>query len=139
MELAKYFISRAEGNGFPNSSRLKAVNGHCLSIDGKDWFCCPAEWIRNLIEGWISQYIPPLGSERIQELPSFGGVRTFCSSSVPVDREGLTVLNSILPVNEHRIIFQSGLTYSHKDEMDPIQTIKTHFFKVMSAQYLLIP
>ena len=82
MELAKYFISRAEGNGFPNSSRLKAVNGHCLSIDGKDWFCCPAQWIRNLIEGWISQYIPPLGSERIQELPSFGGVRTFFSSSI---------------------------------------------------------
>ena len=46
--------------------------------------------------GWISQY-----------LPSFGGVRTFSSSSIhlqgwirksiPVSREGLTVLKSILP------------------------------------------
>ena len=46
--------------------------------------------------GWISQY-----------LPSFGGVRTFSSSSIhlqgwirksiPVGREGLTVLKSILP------------------------------------------
>ena len=107
MELAKYFISRAEGNGFPNSSRLKAVNGHCLSIDGKDWFCCPAEWIRNLIgDGFpnTSLLLAVNGSKNSRVLvgclhsshhQSFP--REWIRKSFPVDREGLTVLNPILP------------------------------------------
>ena len=99
-------------DGFLNTSLLLAVNGSKNSrvLVG----CVHSSHHQSFPRGWIRK-------------------------SFPVDREGLTVLNSILPVNEHRIIFQSGLTYSHKDEMDPIQTIKTHFFKVMSAQYLLIP
>ena len=40
--------------------------------------------------GWISQYIPPLGSVRIQYLPRFGGVQIFSSSyhqSLGMDKE----------------------------------------------------
>ena len=70
---------------YPWSTKTRELLGN-LEVRGKSW-----GW-----RGWISQF-----------LPSFGGVRTFSHhqsfyrewirKSFPVNREGLTVLKSILP------------------------------------------
>ena len=52
--------------------------------------------IQSTLRGWISQYLPSLGG-----VGTFSHRQTFyrewISKSFPADREGLTVLKSILP------------------------------------------